>query len=433
MRIRTWLLSAIPFLLLYLLPSTTFSQVSGLITSDTAWAAGTVSVSGTVTVPAGITLTINQGVTAEFAAGTSLIVAGRLVADGDNGNLIVFTSASGAPSPGDWNGIEFQNTTNIGSVFDYCVVEYAGGGTNAAGIFYKTGAFSIPVSNSTFRYSSNQGINTRSSSPSITKSTFHENAGYGIYSDLLSNFVIDSCTIVNNTAGGVHVSFNATPTITNSIIDTNGIGVFVDNSATPFIQSNNIRANSIGIQFTEVGASQPNIKFNTFDNNTNWAFQNLGTLTVLAELNYWGHDSGPYHASLNPTGLGENVTDRVDFQPWSVVAAARPVSQITASIASPTTWYADSVYWVKNDITLSSSLNIQPGTIVKLALGARLTVSGSINANGSSDSLIVFTSERDDPYGGDTNGDSTATGAASGNWDMLYLNAGGNNASVLNY
>ncbi len=32
--------------------------------------------------------------------------------------------------------------------------------------------------------------------------------------------------------------------------------------------------------------------------------------------NWWGDDSGPYHPILNPAGLGDRVSDYVDFVPW---------------------------------------------------------------------------------------------------------------------
>ncbi len=35
-----------------------------------------------------------------------------------------------------------------------------------------------------------------------------------------------------------------------------------------------------------------------------------------ARLNWWGHETGPYHPTLNPLGQGDEVGDGVDFDPW---------------------------------------------------------------------------------------------------------------------
>lgn len=41
-----------------------------------------------------------------------------------------------------------------------------------------------------------------------------------------------------------------------------------------------------------------------------------GTTEINARYNWWGDDSGPYHPTLNPDGLGNRVSDRVLFEPW---------------------------------------------------------------------------------------------------------------------
>jgi hypothetical protein len=40
------------------------------------------------------------------------------------------------------------------------------------------------------------------------------------------------------------------------------------------------------------------------------------TRGVVAEFNYWGDTTGPYNAIQNTGGLGDQVSSRVDFDPW---------------------------------------------------------------------------------------------------------------------
>lgn len=103
-------------------------------------------------------------------------------------------------------------------------------------------------------------------------------------------------------------------------------------------------------------------------------------------------------------------------------------TNVATTISTPTTWTTGNVYVVSKDVTVTSTLTIQPGVIIKID-GARITVnsSGKILANGTSNSRIVFTSLFDDSYCGDTNGDGATTVPEKGDWTSVYLNGGTGN------
>ncbi|GIW09490.1 MAG: hypothetical protein KatS3mg061_0547 [Dehalococcoidia bacterium] len=67
--------------------------------------------------------------------------------------------------------------------------------------------------------------------------------------------------------------------------------------------------------------SQPILRGNLFYRNTGFGIRNDTPARVVgARYQAWGHPSGPYHPSRNSLGLGDRVSDGVDFDPWLRVA-----------------------------------------------------------------------------------------------------------------
>jgi len=48
----------------------------------------------------------------------------------------------------------------------------------------------------------------------------------------------------------------------------------------------------------------------------NCGYAMSGGYAADAQLNFWGHPSGPYHEFDNPQGLGDTITGPVQFIPW---------------------------------------------------------------------------------------------------------------------
>jgi|GEM_PF-627768 len=63
-------------------------------------------------------------------------------------------------------------------------------------------------------------------------------------------------------------------------------------------------------------AALPVFRYNHLHDNTEEAAANWNAPPLDARQNYWGDPTGPYHATQNPGGLGDNVGDNILFYPW---------------------------------------------------------------------------------------------------------------------
>ena len=93
---------------------------------------------------------------------------------------------------------------------------------------------------------------------------------------------------------------------------------------------------------------------------------------------------------------------------------------------------AASPYVIQGDLTVNENvtLTIEAGVILKFGLYNSLIVNGTLVARGDAGDEIIFTSYRDDEFGGDTNGDADATQPAPADWSGIDINIGPNTTSV---
>jgi hypothetical protein len=121
-------------------------------------------------------------------------------------------------------------------------------------------------------------------------------AGYAALWIESSNVVVEDCRIHHNAGAGAYVVGSAPTLAGNAIYLNGGPGLVTSNS-------------------------QPILRGNLFYRNAGFGIRNdTPARTVNARQQAWGHPTGPYHPSRNPMGLGDRVSDGVDFEPWLRVA-----------------------------------------------------------------------------------------------------------------
>jgi len=111
--------------------------------------------------------------------------------------------------------------------------------------------------------------------------------------------------------------------------------------------------------------------------------------------------------------------------------AARPAgaqTPVVGTISVDTTWTAaGSPYLASGVVSIAAgaTLTVEPGVVVKFAEYGELLVNGTLAVGGAPGDPVIFTDERDDTAGGDSNGDGDASAPASRWWRGVWVQDGG--------
>ena len=265
------------------------TTVSGEISQDTVWS-GNVLVTDTVVVLPNVTLTLLPGTRVQFQhyrgyrqpdKRLSLIVKGRIVANGTGTDPIYFTSDAADPQNGDWWMLRLiPDAGQPASSFHYCVFEFAQHGLNVWNA-------SPEISHSTFRWNNWEGIYFESySQPTILHCHIYENGYNGLAAEQSNDIEMDYCEVWRNGTSGIHID-NSTTLIRRSIVRENGAhGLSVDDNATLRAYGVAIYDNTAcGIGFGE-GSNNVEVANLDFKTGNGGGGNICGSVTTVSSVHY---------------------------------------------------------------------------------------------------------------------------------------------------
>ena len=206
---------------------------TGTLTSDETWSSADNPhyIIGTVTVPAGIELTIEPGVEIFFKGNYSIGVAGSMDAQGTSGSPILFTRDIGITT---WYELRFY-TGGTGNLA-YCAIEYA---TQGIDLYTNT---ACTIDHCTIQFCST-GIHYSQAAVNpghvITNNTLRNNTSYAAYIYNVTDMLIGAGNLIQNNTNGIYFYGCTSPQVAsgNTIFRNLNYGVYFGNSSDPVLLS----------------------------------------------------------------------------------------------------------------------------------------------------------------------------------------------------
>ncbi|MEI6296803.1 MAG: hypothetical protein WCO84_04135 [bacterium] len=308
----------------------------------------------TVDIKSSAVTTIEPGVVLKFAEGSLFKTAGKILANGDAENPIVFTSlldddyggdtngdgvcqrgnasnTAVCPVTGSWYGVQLLSAPGT-SVFNNSIFRYGGidYGVKVGALYVESSA--VDISNSIFEQSAPYGVNMRYSSGNISSCKFRKN---------------------DNTSATVGLNITA---------------------GSPVVNNNEFSLNSIGITSNVSNAVITN---NTFDGNK---------VRAISLINKIGGDvSGNSSVSGSATAIPNLI---------SISGQISTSNSTTTLVANPMPYF---VYGTA-EVVAGSALQIKEGAkILNSSIGepSRLLVNGYLSVEGTSANPVIFSSNLD--------------------------------------
>ena len=209
--------------------------------------------------------------------------------------------------------------------------------TGGNGIGLSTDCHDNLVENNTITNSGDFGINLHKAVDNTIRGNTVNNSGrigISVWDNCTGNVIEDNSVNGTRRHQGIKVAHWSVTGCANNTFCDNEVrnatshGIFVYKATNTTITGNTVYDNGgDGIKVGNTAdlecSSTTTVNCNNISGNTGYGVNNHhydgGVPPLLnAELNWWGDNSGPYHPTTNPGGLGDAVSDNVDYDPWTL-------------------------------------------------------------------------------------------------------------------
>lgn len=265
-----------------------------------------ITLTGDVTVPSGVTLTLQPGTTVAFAANSDdqgsgfdinkseLIVNGTLNAGGTQAQPITFRSTNTTnPSNADWTRIAVLGS----ATFSYCQIRDGRWGV------YASGASSLTVNHGTLTNCGNAGLGLYSTTGTVAY-TEVTSSGEGLYLSG-SNLTLDHNLIHLNSDEGLHGHTSTATLINNTVANNADEGVYMETGGSATLRNCSITGSG------------------------GYGIWNNGSTVNVSYSNLYVNAAGNYYGMSNPIGSNGNISSNAYYNdPYNRDYTLQPHSQL---------------------------------------------------------------------------------------------------------